>query len=83
MSKKDRAEDKLIASIKKTRAGSKAVKKAAVKKAPARKAATQKLVKQQRTRPKKAAVAKVSPSTRERKQGLVDLFQSGRRVWPD
>ncbi len=83
MSNKDRAEDKLIASIKKTRAGSKAVKKAAVKRAPARKAPAKKVVKKPGTRPKKAAVAKVSPSTRERKQGLVDLFQSGRRVWPD
>ncbi len=75
MSQKDSAEDKLIASIKKTRAG-----KSTAKKAPAKKSA-----KKQNTAgaSKKPAVSRSSPSTRERKQVLVDLFQSGRRVWPD
>lgn len=80
MTKKDRAEDKLIASIKKTRAGNKPVKKAAVKKAAPKKAAKKQAVTGAR---KKTAKPKTSPTTRERKQALVDLFQSGRRVWPD
>lgn len=75
MSKKDRAEDKLIASIKKTRSGKSAVKKAPIKKA-AKKQPT-------KTASKKTAVPKTAAGTREQKQALIDLFQSGRRVWPD
>ena len=75
MSTKDSAGDMLVASIRKTRSSagqhSEPEKKEASKKraAPVKKKAV--------TRKKTAAKAKTQ------KARLVDLFQSGRRVWPD
>ena len=82
MSTKDSAEDKLIASIQKTKAqaagqtetaGKQATKTTAQKAAP-KKAATKK---------KAAASTKPSRSAQSNKEQLVDMFQHGRRVWPD
>jgi hypothetical protein len=75
MTTKDSAEDKLIASIQKTRSGtpsgSKSVKKAVPKKSSAA------------SKKKNPVVSGRAASTQERKQALIDLFQHGRRVWPD
>lgn len=70
MSTKNSAEDKLIASIQKTRSGgaAKARSKATPKKA---------------TRKKAAAKSAAGASTREQKKALINTFQHGRRVWPD
>lgn len=69
MNKPDPAEDKLIASIKKTRSDSQSSTKKKSKSTAGKTSSTQ-------TRPKKT-------STGQQKQALIDLFQYGRRVWPD
>lgn len=74
MTTKDSTGDKLVASIRKTKSGaatgSKTTRKKVVKK-PA-----------QRTRKKVTSVKDTKLISSSKKQ-LVDLFQSGRRVWPD
>ncbi|MGD2118554.1 MAG: hypothetical protein PVG66_09355 [Chromatiales bacterium] len=75
MSTKDSAGDKLVASIRKTRSSAgvrSASKKTAVPKKPV---AT--------VKKKAAARKKTVAAGKQQKQQLVDLFQSGRRVWPD
>ena len=86
MTSKDPAEDKLIASIQKTKAQATgqsdkqatASVKAAARKPAAKKAAAKKT-------PAKAAASgkKTSRSAQSNKTQLVDMFQHGRRVWPD
>jgi hypothetical protein len=70
MSTKNSTEDKLIASIQKTRSGgtAKVKPKATAKKAVKKKA---------------AAKPAASVSNREQKKILINAFQHGRRVWPD
>ncbi len=74
MTTKDSAGDKLVASIRKTKSGAStntpAIKKRVVKKAA------------QTTR-KKVTPVKERATTSDSKKQLVNLFNSGRRVWPD
>ena len=81
MTSKDPAEDKLIASIQKTKAqaaGQSDKQASASVKAAAKKPAAKKT-------PAKAAASgkKTSRSAQSNKTQLVDMFQHGRRVWPD
>lgn len=72
MSTKNSAEDKLIASIQKTRSGGEVKAKP---KTVTKKAAKKKAVASKKTRS--------GATHREQKQVLIDTFQTGRRVWPD
>ena len=81
MSSKDTTADKLVASIRKTRAGSETpekpasstpsstVKKAVTKKAPAKKAV--------------AKASRSGSSAKPARKQVETLFNTGRRVWPD
>jgi len=68
MSTNDSAEDKLVASIRKTRTT---------------KAAPAVVKKKTVTKKKVTAAPKTTPEDTSNKKSLVGLFQSGRRVWPD
>lgn len=74
MSTKDSAGDKLVASIRKTRGST--TRRSAPAKTVAKKPAS-------RVKKKTAARKKTAGENRQRKEQLVDLFQSGGRVWPD
>lgn len=76
MSSKDSTGDKLVASIRKTR-NSTAGRKTTPKKAPVAKKRTAS------SKKKVAALTKQESPNRQLKKQLVDLFQAGRRVWPD
>lgn len=80
MSTKETAEDKLIASIQKTRAGvssnSKTTKQATRKK-------SQATLKKNRPARKKKKAAQSGATNKAHKQTLIDIFQHGKRVWPD
>ena len=74
--------DKLVASIKRTRSGdnSPAADESgpqASEAKPVRKKASRAALGKKKSTPRKAS------EIRERKAALVDLFQHGRRVWPD
>ena len=74
MTTKDSTGDKLVASIRKTKSGagtsSKTARKKVVKKSAKRSS-------------KQATPGKDTKLTSSSKKQLVDMFQSGRRVWPD
>ena len=74
MTRKDSTGDKLVASVRKTRNSAPASSRAAKKSAQTSRAA--------KTR-KPAAQKKSTSSTSEHKKQLIDMFQSGGRVWPD
>ena len=75
MSSKDSAGDKLVASIRKTRSST-------AERTVGEKTATPK--KRVTTAKKKTVTRKKTVSeNRQRKEQIVDLFQAGRRVWPD
>ncbi len=81
MSSKDSAEDKLIASIQKTKA--QASQKAASPAPQPAKAASRKTVAKKPAAKKKAVASKPTRAAQSNKAQLVDMFQHGRRVWPD
>jgi hypothetical protein len=74
MTTKDSAGDKLVATIRKTKTAAKASTKTTTRKS-AKKTA--------KPSSNKASGVKATNTTANRKKQLVDLFQSGRRVWPD
>jgi hypothetical protein len=74
MSSKDTTGDKLVSSIRKAKSSS------ASRGGPAKKAAKPKPAAPVK---KKAKAVVAGSENSARKQRLVDLFQSGRRVWPD
>ena len=74
MTTKDSTGDKLVASIRKTKSGTVTSTKTAKKKVVKKTA--------QRTR-KKVISAKETKAATSRNSQLIDLLQSGRRVWPD
>lgn len=81
MSTKDSAGDKLVASIRKTRNST--VDRAASEKPAVAKKRTVSRKHAVPAKKKTATRKKTVPGNRQQKQQLVDLFQSGRRVWPD
>ena len=86
MSSKDPAEDKLIASIQKTKAqatGQSDQQAAASVKASAKKPAAKKAATKKTPAKKSAGKATSSRAAQSNKAQLVDMFQHGRRVWPD
>jgi hypothetical protein len=74
MTRKDTTGDKLVASVRKTRKSTAGGTSAAKQTAQTSRAA--------KTR-KPAARKKSTASTSKHKKQLIDMFQSGRRVWPD
>ena len=87
MTSKDTTGDKLVASIRKTKTGTTPAAGSTVKKKVVAKKATPKSAK--KAAAPKPATPKAAPKTStentnaNRKKELVNIFHTGRRVWPD
>ena len=82
MTSKDTTGDKLVASIRKTKTGSTPAAGSTVKKKVVAKKAAPKVAKKAAA-PKKAAPKASENTNANRKKELVNMFHTGRRVWPD
>jgi hypothetical protein len=81
MTSKDTTGDKLVASIRKTKTGSTPAVGSTVKKKVTKKAAPK--VAKKAVAQKTTAKSSSANTNSNRKKELVNMFHSGRRVWPD